>query len=121
MILDDLDDFIDAYKECALWATTDTKEDGTTFNMDDVEADWSEESEKEIREDCTAFVESNCDLLKSWTARQAGGDFFLTRNRHGAGFQDRTFPGAAALAKDAHVYSTQTPYLGDDGKIYLHH
>ena len=51
---------------------------------------------------------------------QAGHDFWLTRNGHGAGFWDGDWkdPYADMLTKGAKCYGEFEPYLGDDGLIY---
>ena len=50
---------------------------------------------------------------------QAGYDFWLTRNHHGAGFWDRGLDGVGrALTDAAHVYGEVNLYVGDNGRIY---
>jgi hypothetical protein len=53
-------------------------------------------------------------------AEQAGYDFWLTRNGHGAGFWDGDWPEPAAtyLTKESKKFGTANLYLGDDGLIY---
>lgn len=52
---------------------------------------------------------------------QAGHDFWLTRNRHGAGFWDGDWPEpyARTLTDAAHTFGECTLYVGDDGKLYI--
>jgi hypothetical protein len=52
---------------------------------------------------------------------QAGHDFWLTRNGHGAGFWDGDWPEPAAteLTDAAHAAGEISAYLGDDGFIHL--
>ena len=54
------------------------------------------------------------------TPAQAGHDFWLTRNEHGAGFWDGDWPEPYAdiLTKGAHCYRKFETYLGDNGLIY---
>ena len=86
-----IEDFIEAYIECALWSTTD--ENG--FSLDDnySDSDIDDESLKRMEDDCRDFVlnEAWLEALQAgtWTASQGGHDFWLTRNGHGAGFWDR--------------------------------
>lgn len=58
-----------------------------------------------------------------YSEEQAGIDFWLTRNHHGAGYWDRTElePGDLGdrLTKLAHESRESDSYLGDDGKVYL--
>src|SRR5215213_9921810 len=50
---------------------------------------------------------------------QAGHDFWLTRNRHGAGFWDRGLGDLSNRLSDASkVYGEVDLYVGDDGQIY---
>lgn len=51
---------------------------------------------------------------------QAGHDFWLTRNGHGAGFWDGDWPEpyAAMFTNGAKSYGEFQTYLGDDGRIY---
>lgn len=52
---------------------------------------------------------------------QAGHDFWLTRNGHGAGFWDGDWPEphASALDEVAKGFGESSAYLGDNGLIYL--
>lgn len=117
MGVDYIDQFIDAYIECALWSETadivvnddgtvsEAPTDGTydtsfqSLNFD--ESDLTSEAIDSIRADCVAFIADNSAWLKQvsahhtengWTyAAQSGHDFWLTRNGHGAGFWDRGY------------------------------
>ena len=48
-------------------------------------------------------------------------DFWLTRNRHGAGFWDGDYPEpeATQLTDLAHTFGECHLYVGDDNKLYL--
>lgn len=52
---------------------------------------------------------------------QAGHDFWLTRNGHGAGFWDGDWPEPYASKLDAAAKAAGSldAYLGDDGKVYV--
>ncbi len=54
------------------------------------------------------------------TPKQAGYDFWLTRNGHGAGFWDGDWPERYAdmLTIASECYGPFETYLGDDGLIY---
>lgn len=88
-----------------------------TFDADDLAPSTLEE----IREECRQFIAANHrDLASAGVdAEQAGHDFYLTRNRHGAGFWDRG-NGATGdrLADAARVWGTSELYAGDDRKLY---
>lgn len=81
----------------------------------------------QIRSDCAQFIELAGKSLKaahaampSYTASNAGHDFWLTRNGHGAGFWDRDLGDVGdALTKVADTFSNIDAYMGDDGKVYL--
>ncbi len=51
---------------------------------------------------------------------QVAHDFWLTRNRHGAGFWDGDYsePAGSILTAIAHAFGECNLYLGDDGLIY---
>ena len=89
-----LEEMLDAYIETALWSSTDTNDDGdmgecldANYGPDDLLA----ATRREMRSDCKAFLLSHADEIGTRFA-QAGHDFWLTRNRHGAGFWDGDWP-----------------------------
>ena len=53
--------------------------------------------------------------------RQAGHDFWLTRNGHGSGFWDGDWPEphATTLTHLSRSFGPSDVYLGDDGKLYV--
>lgn len=122
-----IDAMVGAYVECALWSSTynptpelgerdyDEPMDGA-FDLSDI----APESLDSMLADCEAFAVDNAsDLEGNWTAEQAGHDFWLTRNGHGAGFWDRG-KGAVGdrLSDAAHAYGSSDLYVGDDGNVY---
>jgi hypothetical protein len=84
------DAFFQAYIDCALWASTEIDEDGNDLgNLDDYSIDDIDpESLAKLRETALDFFEDNEELI-GLNYEQAGHDFWLTRNGHGAGFWDR--------------------------------
>lgn len=56
-------------------------------------------------------------------AGQAGQDFYLTRNRHGAGFWDSNWPNDVGqrLTKASHTYGTFALVCDDDDGPITHH
>ena len=85
--------FVKSYLETALWASTD--DDGEPldkrFSVDDLE----EEDWLHVVSQCADFLTrpevQECMKASTWYSdeyKQAGHDFFLTRNGHGAGFRD---------------------------------
>lgn len=124
-----LDRFTTAYIECALWSSTD--EDGDSLDGQYDITDLSPEAIASIVEDCKDFQEAQANLLAQaselsshnpeWSyEEQAGHDFWLTRNRHGAGFWDRGLGEVGRkLTEATHVYGSSDLYVGDDGKIHV--
>lgn len=139
------------YVECAMWAGLDwthcaTPDDhegedcnpetcvafGNPAKLDDYydADDISAEAEAEIREDISGFVNDpeNAAALRSafngrgWGLGQIGHDFYLTRNRHGAGFWDRGAGTAGdTLTEAAHVYGSSDLDPNGDGSLGLSH
>lgn len=109
--------FTRQYIETALWSSID--EDGEPldglYSIDDI----SEETLKEMIEDCRQFQSDHHDLIANDPSR-AGHDFWLTRNRHGAGFWDGDWPEKAGkqLTDAAHIWGSYDLYIGDDGNIH---
>ncbi len=79
--------------------------------------------------DCERFQRENAELLISEYCpsqvdntidRQAGHDFWLTRNGHGSGFWDGdwTEPAATRLTNASKAFGEMNLYVGDDGRIY---
>ena len=79
-------EFIRAYLECLLWASWDDNEDPLDINytIDEITPSALESSIK----DCQRFMFLYERLFPD-NYEQAGYDFWLTRNGHGAGFWDR--------------------------------
>ena len=115
----EMDTFTEAYIECAFWATI---EEGV---RDDV-GELAPSALETMRADCADFQTTNAELLETAYADAngygyagAGHDFWLTRNRHGAGFWDRGLGDVGRQLTDmAHAYGEADLYRGDDGLIY---
>ena len=111
-----LDTFTTAYIECALWSSTDGD---TPLDEDYGLEDIAPETLEAMRQDCQDFIETAGDLLGTLDAEQAGRDFWLTRNGHGAGFWDRGLGDLGQqLTELSEPYGSFDLYLGDDGRIY---
>lgn len=123
----ELDEFTQGYVECLLWSECMSDEDGNCLgNFDDTYGpeNISPEGLEEIIRDCADFQESNVEDLDEYeddhgmTRSQAGHDFCLTRNGHGAGFWDRgTGDVGDRLTKASKPYGTQSLYVIDDDTI----
>lgn len=121
-----LKEFVDAYIAAALWASND--EDDNPLDENYSAEDFHPESLRKIQEDCRKFLEKNeTDIMEGYkgghnkSVAQAGIDFFLTRNGHGAGFWDGDWETRAAdrLTQASHDTGEQNLYTGSDEKIYL--
>lgn len=116
---DYIDAFVRSYEACALWSTS-TGEDvdlhlDDQYDSDDIDPD----SRLAMRKDCLAFIRENTNDLRNIDAEQAGHDFWLTRNRHGAGFWDRGLGEVGRrLTESAQIMGAIELYAGDDNKIY---
>lgn len=125
--LTNLDEFTQAYLEAALWSSTDG--DGTPLDSEHCVQDIVPETLQRMIVDCEKFQRENADAIavgavnrretKYSAAGQAGHDFWLTRNGHGAGFWDGDWPepSATVLTKAAHAFGEFALYIGNDGKI----
>lgn len=129
-----LECFTHAYITCALWSSFDDDDTplDANYSIDDI----SEETLACMKADCAAFYTAHAALIhcdgapratdditaseSEREAAQAGHDFWLTRNGHGAGFSDGHWPEPAAAALDlaADAQPTFDLYVGDDGMIW---
>lgn len=113
-----LDDFAKAYITGALWASSD--DDGNPLENEELapETAWQmvadcQDFQAAQAEDLARFYESGHDV------EQAGHDFWLTRNGHGAGFWDRGAGDVGRRLSDAcKPYGSVDLYMGDDGKVH---
>ena len=118
------------YLSTALWASTD--DDGEPLDrrfsiwdiapesLAEVESEWSkfeaEYGQYFTSEHCLNYGPDCTDIIE-----RAAHDFFLTRNRHGAGFWDGDWaePAASILTEASRKLGESDPYVGDDGLIYF--
>src|SRR5574343_294357 len=128
----DREAFFNAYIECALWLSCGPEDEPYACeHLDDLFSadDFAPETLASMRADCNDFITANAADLAEYCQRihneqwpgeaGAGHDFWLTRNRHGAGFWDRGL-GALGnrLSNAAKVYGSVDLDPGDDGKVY---
>lgn len=121
MYADKMNDlFFRAYIGCALWASTD--DDGTplddNYRTDDIDV----ETLSALRAEAVQWFTDNIDTINAapdYCYEQAGHDFWLTRNGHGAGFWDR---GLGAIGDKLTAAATEAGpvdlYVGDNGLLY---
>jgi hypothetical protein len=113
-----LDVFTLSYIETALWSSTDDNGEplDAVYGIDDID----DASLQQMIDDCLLFQAEQCDHISNeW--EQAGHDFWLTRNWHGAGFWDGDWEDEAGkrLTDASHAYGECDLYIGDDGKVYI--
>lgn len=119
----DIEKVLTAYIECALWSSTDNadKSGGEPLDANYTPDDISAECLESMRGDVEDFVEANAELLakSGQSDEQIVHDFWLTRNRHGAGFWDRGLGDIGRqLTEMSHPYGSCDLSFGDDGLIY---
>jgi len=122
-----LDDFLAAYIKCALWSSSDAPgDDDTPLDENYGPDDLAPEALDEMHGDCDDFIESNqvklarADDEHGRGAESCGHDFWLTSNRHGAGFWDRGMGELGDILSDnCKPYGGQDLYVGDDGQLYV--
>lgn len=137
-----IDEFTRAYIECALWSSTDESNDSggdpidQSFDIDDITRDALRSMAKDCRDFQKAFADlltqasatlpcscgagddthlghtKGCATNRTYDKEQAGHDFWLTRNRHGAGFWDRGLGEVGdKLTTAAHSYGDSNLYI----------
>lgn len=116
------DTFFKSYIETALWASSDINndenDDSSLENQNYLIDDFNSESLSKLKKDCESFFQSNFEMIKDVLER-AGHDFFLTQNRHGAGFWDGDWSKEIGdkLTKESHDYG-EVDFWVSEGKIY---
>jgi hypothetical protein len=111
--------FQKAYAECAYWLSTD--DNGTPLDSGDYEP--AGDMNVTLDTQAAQFYTSQGPLWRDtegYDDAQAGHDFWLTRNRHGAGFWDRGLGDLGRTLTDiAHGYGACYVYVGDDNRIHV--
>src|SRR5215204_5390197 len=131
-IFDSLDEFAQGYVEAMFFASTGSDDLGHASV-----AQLAPETVEKIIRDCERFQRRYKLLLSvayrisektfrgpvPYTTKRAGHDFWFTRNGHGTGFWDRGLgdvgDGLAAACGDSTPFSSEDPYMGGDGRLYL--
>lgn len=131
----DIAEFVSGYINTAFWSSTDqTRADGGDPLENNYSAlDLAPNAMDRIVKDCREFVADNADDVEAYCKAQsvveiaegsplssAGGDFWLTRNRHGVGYWDRGIGQLGERLTDAaHSFGEIDLYVGDDGRLYI--
>lgn len=120
-----LDEFTEAYIATALWSSTDNSDETGGEPLDTNYGPWDIHPDTLSRmiADCASFQESEARHGFSTIDEnlgQAGHDFWLTRNGHGAGFWDGDWPKdeGERLTKVSEAYGEFDLIVGDDGFIH---
>lgn len=112
------DPFLRAYLECAEWVGIN--EDANKLNHATAPK-WSRAALATARAECRDFQRlCKAEEVPLTDPEFDGYDFFLTRNRHGAGFWDRGYGSRGdALTKLAHSFGTADVWF-DSRRARLH-
>ncbi len=116
----DLLEMVTSYAETALWSSTESDENGDMgdpFDSSYSVADISDESFAVMIADCESFRDSEADLLADVSPSDAGHNFWLSRNGHGAGFFDSDAEHADALQRATKPYGSVDLYAFD-GRVH---
>ena len=117
-----LDDFTRAYIECALWCgvypDAPDAEPSDEYYLEDL----TPETLTTMREDCADFQHSHRQKLVDYynmgrSPDDAGHDFWLTRNGHGAGFWGRGLGELGDMLTDACKPYGERTLFAVDGKV----
>lgn len=111
--------FLNHYAIAALWSSTD--EGGEPLDLNYRVTDIAPETILAMRADCADFLFVNRRLIRAsgQSIEQTAHDFWLTHNRHGAGFWDRCLGVIGEqLSEAAQSYGGIDLYAGDDGKVH---
>jgi len=121
-ILNSLDNFERQYIESALWSSMDesTPDGGEPMDKNYDIGDLSPEAVQKVKQDCQKF-RATANFPEEYDETTAAHDFWLTRNRHGAGFWDGDWPEpyATELTELSESFGEVNLYVGDDGKLYF--
>jgi hypothetical protein len=113
-----MDAFVSQYLQTALWSSSNLdsgKPLSDAYTIADIHPVTLEMAVK----DCDLFRQQAGDLLDGIDDEQAGYDFWLTRNHHGAGFWDRGLGEIGEkLTKLSHQFGSVDLYPGTDNKIH---
>jgi hypothetical protein len=113
-----METFLAAYIECALWSSN---HQDTEIPLDATHGPNSltRELKMKMAADCEKFLAEAAPYIGESEAEQAGHDFWLTRNGHGAGFWDGDWDTRGdALTEICKKFDEVDLIVGDDGFIH---
>lgn len=110
-----------SYLETALWSSTDPDNGDDPLDRAYTVYDFAPEAVTSAVSDLAQFIDRAGAWVDGEDACQIAHDFWLTRNRHGAGFWDGNYETeqGKALTELAHSFGECGAYVGDDGKVYF--
>lgn len=113
-----MDTFTQAYVEAMLWSSMD--DEGKPLDARYTYDNLAPGTQEQVKCDCQTFQETQWERITA-DPKQAGHDFWFTRNGHGVGFWDGDWPkpDGEVLTQASKAYGECSPYVGDDGLIYL--
>lgn len=112
------DSFFHHYITAALFTSTDDEDQPLDHNY--TATNFDKDSYEKLKKEAKRFFDETYDMI-SHNLKQAGHDFWLTKNHHGAGFWDGDWPAEIGkkLTDISHKYGETDIYVGDDGKLYI--
>ena len=106
-----------------MWSSNDESDEsgGEPLDRNYDTSDISDEAKRESRRDVVNFIRKARRYLGDVSPSDAGHDFWLTRNGHGAGFWDGDYPEPIGekLTEISKTFGEVYIYVGDDGEIYV--
>lgn len=119
----ELKTFVRSYIQTALWAEYCPDRDAAFDSSEFSDVTVSVEALKKITKDCKEFMASDIYSLALGESdvERIAHDFWLTRNRHGAGFWDGKYTKKLGeeLTEVAHEFGEVTIVVGDNGRFYF--
>lgn len=124
--------FLQGYLTAALWSSTisdpedaKTEKDGDPFDRHFSTDDFDPEALEDLTTHARSFwlrmwfyIDAEKESPHGRTPESAGHDFWLTQNRHGAGFWDGDWPTYGdQFTKLAHCYPELSLYVTEDGMV----
>ncbi len=123
MKLEHFPEFFEAFLEAALWTTQD--DDDAQLDEKFTANDFDAESKADLLAHARSFFVRThfyieAEPVKDNRWQQAGHDFWLTSQGHGAGFWDGDWPVYGELLTNvSKCYPTIDITVGDDGNLYV--
>lgn len=115
--------FMRGYLAAALWSSTDDEGEPLDMNFDITSI--ATESLLSAWAECSLFMRENETDLTHLDDETNGGNFWLTRQRHGAGFWSTCTDDESAeyamqqLTHASHGFGEIDLYIGDDRKLHF--